>query len=227
MKVRKTATSLNWRAELEWQVHTAGYELREADQEWFLVGKNGPIKRYRLSDLESRKNSVSAFTDFANLEVPGGALGPERLISFANSYGIPGPECERDAIDIAEIKRSVGRIRAILGAVVAAKTATILLGNMPAGVSVRLEPERIMPSSIRKGRYCSDGLRPVFRVDSLQDFLWLQMLLAVTEGVRIKRCERCGDFMAAKTQKRNTCSDACRQSIYRKNQPPDEKMQAA
>jgi hypothetical protein len=211
MRVRKTASSKTWRLQFDWEVDAAGYVLEEFEPVdskiiamqrsggWRLVRRGGVLEKYRLSDLESRERGKPAFTEFANIGQVAGGLDRERLIAFANSYGMPSYDVS-SALDLEEVADSVHGMRRILGAIISGKATDWRLGRVAGSPEYYIDSE---------GHF---GVQP----RSLPAFMWLQLMLARQQGIEIKRCVACGNFMAPKSEKRDTCSDACRQKIYRR-----------
>jgi hypothetical protein len=224
MRIRKTASALPWHLKFDWAVDTAGYEVREIEpvdipptkarrtiaegepETWFLFAKGGPVEEYHLNDFESRDKGKPGFAEFANIGLPGGGLDPERLIEFANRYGMPSAHAQSDGREgLRNIAAWVHYVRRALSAIAAEKKGEIRLGRLAI-------PEAYL-TIVDTAKGVQHQL--AFEVQSLPAFLSMQMLLAVQQGISIKRCVICGNFMAPKSASRDTCSEACRQRQYR------------
>jgi hypothetical protein len=209
-------SEMTWHLELEWEVDTSGYELKELESVegkttaegraggWYIVAKGGPLTSYNLRDLESRDKGKPAFAEFANIGLQGGGLDPERLISFANTYGMPSA-FRTTATPLDDVADSVHGMRKLLVQADGGGRSRIRLGWAAA------------PEAYLDFHATAKGVEShlVFHVKSLPNFLWMQMLYTIEQGIKIRRCVVCGNFMAPKSDKRETCSDACRQRLYR------------
>lgn len=217
MQIRKTASALPWHLELDWEVDTAGYYLKEftpaksrtvltgATNGWHVVPRGGVIKKYKLRDLESRERGKAAFTEYANLEaMMGGALDPQRLLAFVGIYGLPSPR-PAEMVSLLSIARDVRNIKNFLSSIASGFEFRRQIGT---STSQKFYIEQVETERGAEHRI-------ILSVQSLSNFLWMQMLIATQQKIKIKYCISCGNFMAAKSEGRDTCGEACRQRIYR------------
>lgn len=217
MARRKTASSMTWHLRFDGVVDADGYALKEFEavesqsiaasipQGWHLVPIGGVTERYRLQDLESRERGKPAFTEFANLILAGGGLDPQRLLSFVSNYGMPSAD-PTNPMDLGQIAFNVNEMRKCLSAIMREK-GTVTLGGWAGNPDVCVEFIE-SPKGTKK--------LITLQVKTLPTLLWTQLFMALQQGIEIKQCIVCGNFMAPKSEKRDTCSDACRQKIYRR-----------
>lgn len=210
-----------WHIELDWGVAIGGYELKEYKKQlgggavlsgfnpgWHLLAGSKHMKNYQLRDLESRQRGRLAFAEFANIALPAGGLDPKRLVEFARNYGLPS-ESPTGEVGLDLVARRVKHMRSALGAIWLREGDGVKLGWAGTAPEARIE-------FVKTARGSEN--RIVLRANTLHGFLWTQMLMAIQQGIQIKRCVVCANFMAAKADKRETCSETCRQRLQRLNE---------
>ena len=194
----------------------------------FIVGKGGARESFRLQGLKPR-----VYEEFAN--IAGGATTfaetlPKitdsellRMKQFAGRYGLPWRLTEVQIVEwdsrgkpdpkgevAPDFWRSVHGVRRLLSFIRDGRHTDLIelfpkegLGNCH--VSLML-----------KDRRPPNNYELVVHPHTLLKFIEAQVLCLAEQGSRIKDCKNCGRFFTPKSEKRETCSGACRQAWRRR-----------
>jgi hypothetical protein len=141
------------------------------------------------------------------------ARDAEGALAFVRCYGAFTPITGHGALGepVSSITKEAGAMSGLLTAIASAPR--------PFPGKLRNLLSRLMGFSVwTEMVWDSKGAAPVwrFRPNTLRDALWLQFGQAVTAGIRVRSCLRCGTWFEAGTDRRadaKFCSDAHRMSF--------------
>lgn len=136
-----------------------------------------------------------------------------RMLNFVHTYGLPFP-VRREPVADCEEQRA--RLETVL---------TAFLDGRPIGGNSRVRSfleanaQRAVINATLDFRV-SSGLRVALRAKSLAQFSLLEGMLAISNSLRCKRCDQCGDlFLVGAAVRRRAskrfCSDRCRVAGFR------------
>jgi hypothetical protein len=200
---------MGWLPAADWFRHYDGYRIEEREPTPdggaiampgraggpYLIGNGGG--RVPISLAVHGKAPV--FLAFANLGRAGSTMG--HFVEFANIYGLPTLHPGDDEMSVEELHETVRSMRLAVAAVAKGKAENIRYkfgGAQRPTISIQPGTQNL-----------------ILKVESLEAFMWMEVLLAAQRNVQIKVCPICSGYMIPRSSKRETCSNACRQKAQR------------
>lgn len=198
------------RIDFDWQVHTAGYEIRDEPpikgREALIVPRAGP--KHTIAPLEI---APLLFVQFSEL-----AGSPASCADFATKWGLlglgvdvlPAPIEEEPVFVWQKHIKAMKKARDIWKNGTFVEKAKIFSSKKIANLALYIEPTT-----------GNERFHILVKPPSLLSAIWLQFIHHVTQGKDIKACEWCGnwfEFGQGTRKRRDTkfCSNKCRASHH-------------